>query len=47
MSRINLHTTVDKDLVKKLKFVALEQDKNMNDLLEEAITDLLEKYSKK
>jgi len=37
----------DPNVLKKLKFLALEQDKSLNDLLLEAIEDLLKKYEKK
>jgi predicted HicB family RNase H-like nuclease len=41
--RVNLNTTIRKDLKIKLQIAALKQDKNMNDLLE----DLLEEYFNK
>jgi len=34
-------------LIKRLKILAAEQDMRANDLLEEAIQDLLKKYEKK
>jgi len=37
----------DPNILKILKFLALEQDKSLNDLLLEAIQDLLKKYEKK
>ena len=40
------NTTLDMDLLRKLKVLAAETDKRQNDLLEEAIADLLEKYGK-
>jgi len=40
------NTTLDIDLLKKLKMLAVEYDKRQNDLLEEAIRDLLKKYEK-
>ena len=42
--RIPYNTTLDADLLKQLKFLAVEKNKRHNDLLEEAIRDLLEKY---
>ena len=42
--RIPYNTTLDADLLKKLKFLSVETDKRHNDLLEEAIADLLKKY---
>ncbi len=38
------NSTLDRDLIKKLKFLAVEKDRRQNDLLEEAIHDLLKKY---
>ena len=42
--RKNYNTTLKADLIKKLKILAVEEDKRANDLLEEAIRDLLVKY---
>ena len=41
------NTTLDADLLKALKVLAVLNDKRQNDLLEEAIRDLLKKYKKK
>ncbi len=41
------NTTLDIDLMKKLKVLAAQMDKRHNDLIEEAIQDLLKKYEKK
>jgi len=41
------NTTLDVDLMKKLKVLAAQLDKRQNDILEEAIQDLLNKYEKK
>ena len=38
------NTTIDADLIKEIKILAAQSDKRQNDLLEEAIQDLLEKY---
>jgi predicted transcriptional regulator len=38
------NTTIDTDLIKEIKILAAQLDKRQNDLLEEAIRDLLEKY---
>ena len=38
---------LDVELIKSLKILAVRQDKRQNDLLEEAIRDLLKKYRKK
>ncbi|MDX9821835.1 MAG: ribbon-helix-helix domain-containing protein [Syntrophales bacterium] len=40
------NTTLDDGLVKRLKFLSVELSKRQNDLLEEAIEDLLKKYEK-
>ena len=45
--RIHYNTTIQEDLLKKLKFLAIEERKRQNDLLEEAIRDLLRKYERK
>ncbi|BBO72082.1 hypothetical protein DSCA_60120 [Desulfosarcina alkanivorans] len=37
-------TRVDEDKVKDLKHLAVDTDKSLGDLLEEAITDLVMKY---
>jgi predicted transcriptional regulator len=38
------NTTLDSDLIKEIKILAAQMDKRQNDLLEEAIDDLLKKY---
>jgi hypothetical protein len=38
------NTTLDADLIREIKVLAAQLDKRQNDLLEEAIQDLLEKY---
>jgi hypothetical protein len=45
--RTPYNTTLDADLLKKLKFLSVEENKRHNDLLEEAIRDLLKKYENK
>jgi hypothetical protein len=44
--RKTYNTTLRIDLIKKLKFLSVETDKRANDLLEEALEDLLKKYEK-
>ena len=44
--RKNYNTTLRIDLIRKLKILAAETDMRANDLLEEAIQDLLKKYEK-
>ena len=43
-NRSPYNTTLDNDLVKRLKFLSVELNKRQNYLLEEAIEDLLKKY---
>jgi predicted transcriptional regulator len=38
------NTTLDVDLTKEIRILAAQLDKRQNDLLEEAIQDVLEKY---
>ncbi len=38
---------LDQALMKELKYLGVDQDRNMNDLVEEAIKDLLKKHKKK
>jgi hypothetical protein len=38
------NTTLDVDLIRKIKILAAKLEKRQNDLLEEAIQDLLVKY---
>jgi hypothetical protein len=45
--RKSYNTTLRVDLVRKLKILAAQVDKRQNDLLEEAIQDLLKKYKSK
>jgi hypothetical protein len=39
------NTTLDADLIRQVKILAAQLEKRQNDLLEEAIKDLLKKYS--
>jgi len=41
------NTTINALLLKKLKVLAAEKEKRHNDILEEAIADILRKYGKK
>lgn len=45
--RKNYNTTLRVDLIKELKMLAVQKDARANDLLEEAIRDLLKKYKQK
>ena len=47
LTRTQYNTTLNSVLLKKLKILAAEQDKRHNDLLDEAIADVLKKYGKK
>ena len=38
------NTTIDAELIRQIKILAAQQEKRQNDLLEEAIEDLLKKY---
>lgn len=38
------NTTLDADLIRQIKILAAQLEKRQNDLLEEAIKDLLQKY---
>jgi len=38
------NTTLDADLIRQIKILAAQLEKRQNDLLEEAIKDLLNKY---
>ena len=39
--------TLDQDLMKEIKHLAVDEDRNVNDMLEEAMRDLVKKYKKK
>jgi len=45
--RKSYNTTLKADLMKRLRILAAELEKRQNELLEEAILDLLKKYQKK
>jgi len=40
------NTTLDADLIRQIKILAVQLEKRQNDLLEEAIQDLLKKYKR-
>ena len=44
--RKSYNTTIRADLMKQVKLLAVEEDRRQNDLLEEAIKDLLKKYDR-
>jgi metal-responsive CopG/Arc/MetJ family transcriptional regulator len=47
MAKISYNTRMDEDLLKQFKILAIMESKRQNELLEEAIKDLLKKYEKK
>ncbi len=47
MKRKQFTTTIKEDSLKEVKKLAIDLDKSVNDLLEEAIEWLLKKYEKK
>ena len=44
--KVFFNTTLPESLLKKFKILAIEEGKRQNQLLEEAIEDLLKKYGK-
>ncbi|MFX0197254.1 MAG: ribbon-helix-helix domain-containing protein [Candidatus Hodarchaeota archaeon] len=44
IERKTYNTTLDIQVIKQLKILAAEQDRRQNDLIEEAIKDLVKKY---
>jgi hypothetical protein len=47
MAKKVFSTSIDTDRIKDLKHLAVDTDKTLGDLLEEAIKDLVEKYREK
>ena len=47
MAKISYNTRMEEELIKQFKILAIMQGKRQNQLLEEAIQDLLKKYEKK
>ena len=45
--RVYYNTTMEDDLIKEFKILAIRLGKRQNELLAEAIKDLLKKYEKK
>ncbi len=39
--------SLDQNLMKEIKHLAVDEDRNVNDMLEEAMRDLVKKYKKK
>jgi len=46
MTRKPLSTKIENELQKEIKKLAIDQERPLNDLLEEAIRDILKKYEK-
>ncbi len=46
MPRKNITSSIEIDLIKQLKHLAVDTERLLNDLLEEAIRDVLKKYEK-
>jgi hypothetical protein len=46
MARKHMTTTIENDLQKEAKKLAIDLERPLNDLLEEAIQDILAKYEK-
>ena len=46
MKRVKFSNTVDQDKLKRLKIIAVETDKNISELLDEAFDLLIDKYEK-
>ena len=47
MEKKHVTFRIDPAIIKKIKFLAVEEDRTLTDLFLEAIQDLLEKYEKK
>ena len=47
MARKNLTTSIENDLQKEIKKLAIDQERPFNNLIEEALRDLLKKYEDK
>ena len=47
MAKITYNTRLEEELIKQFKILAIMEGKRQNQLLEEAIHDLLKKYDKK
>lgn len=47
MARKNINTTIDEDLYKEIRMLALKKGVNANDLIEEGMRYILEREGKK
>jgi predicted transcriptional regulator len=46
MARKNMTTSIENDLQKDIKKLAIDLERPFNDIIEEALRDLLDKYKK-
>ena len=46
MAKKHMTTSIDNDLQKEVKKLAIDLERPLNDIIEEAFRDLLKKYSK-
>ena len=46
MARKNMTTSIENDLQKEIKKLAIDLERPFNDIIEEALKDLLKKYGK-
>jgi len=47
MDKKQVSFRIEPPIIKRLKYIALEQDRSLTDILLEAIQDFLKKYEKK
>jgi len=47
MARKNMTTSIENNLQKEVKKLAIDLERPLNDLIEEAFRDILKKYEKK
>lgn len=47
MEKVQLGARIKSDLYRRVRVLAAKQDKNISDLVEEALRDLLQKYSQR
>ena len=47
MDKKQVSFRIEPSLIKRLKYIALEQDRSLTDIFLEAIQDILKKYEKK
>ena len=47
MARKIITTSIESELIRRLKYLSADTERKLNDLLEEAIQDLLKKHEEK